>query len=326
MTTTATSGDRSTGGPENAHASAALQGVHLDESAPSFSTLFPTTRYFEIDSEIAGVRFSAWVTPPAQYDADEATSFPVVYQVDGNLFFPATAPFHMAGPSDGMSPQVPFILVSIGYSEKESPAWTWLRVRDLVPPGEPVPVMREAVEMSVQYGKMARDEGDRYLEMFARPAADKFLAFLEDELHPLLSETYRMDDGDVGLWGDSYGGLFAAYVAVKRSKLFKTIGAGSPGIIGPESQIFELYRQAVASQEDFSGRRLHVTLCTRELTDPTIYQSLVARGTSELLAQTSINPLPGLKVSSELIPLETHLTGSISAWFSFLRTCYGRRG
>lgn len=326
MTTTAQSGDRSVGGSDDAQASAPPQGILLDDSPPSFGTLFPATRYFEIDSEIAGQRFSAWVTPPASYDADEGKSFPVVYQVDGNLFFPVTAPFHLAGPSDGMSPQVPFILVSIGYSEKDSPAWTWLRVRDLVPPGEPVPVMREAVEMSVQYGKMAREEGDRYLEMFARPAADKFLAFLEDELHPLLTQAYRIDDSDVGLWGDSYGGLFAAYAAVKRSKLFKTIGAGSPGIIGPESQILELYRQAVASKEDFSGRRLHVTLCTRELTDPTIYQSLVARGTSELLAQTSINPLPGLKVSSELIPLETHLTGSVSAWFSFLRTCYGRRG
>lgn len=299
--------------------------VQLEESTPSFSILFPTTRYFEVQSAIADVRFSAWVTLPAQYDTDTSTSFPIVYQVDGNLFFPATAPFHVAGPSDGMSPLVPFILVSIGYSEKESPDWAWLRVRDLVPPGEAVPVMRQAVEMSVEHGKMERDEGDRYLEMFSKPAADKFLAFLEDELHPLLMQAYRIDDSDVGLWGDSYGGLFAAYVAVKRSKLFKTIGAGSPGIVGPESQVFELYRQALASKTDFSGRRLHITLCTRELTDPTIYQHLVARGASELLAQTSLNPLPGLEVSSELIPSETHISGSVPSWFSFLRTFYGRK-
>jgi uncharacterized protein len=308
-----------------AGASGASGSVKLTELEPSFGALFPSTRYFELDSEIAGARFSAWVTPPAQYDADETQTFPVVYQVDGNLFFPSTAPFHQAGPSDGISPQRPFILVSVGYSKEESQDWTWLRVRDLLPPNEAVPeVMRQAVEVSVQYGKLPRDEADRYLKMFDKPAGDKFLGFLENELHPLLAKAYRIDESDVGLWGDSYGGLFTAYVAIKRSNLFKHIGAGSPGIVGEDSQIFKLYQEAVASKKDYSGRRLHVTLGARELTDPSIYQWLTARGASKLLAQTSLHPLPGLQVSAEIIPLETHLTAAVPAWFSFLRACYGR--
>lgn len=306
-------------------ASRASGSVKLTELEPSFEALFPSTRYFELDSKIAGARFSAWVTPPAQYDADKTQKFPVVYQVDGNLFFPSTAPFHHAGTSDAIAPQRPFILVSVGYSKEESQAWTWLRVRDLLPPDEPVPeVMRQAVEASVQYGKMPRDEADRYLKMFDKPAGDKFLGFLEDELHPLLAKAYRIDESDVGLWGDSYGGLFAAYVAIKRSELFKSIGAGSPGIL-EDSQVFKMYQDAVASKKDYSGRRLHVTLGGREWTDPSLYQWLTARGASELLAKTSQNPLPGLQVSAELIPLETHLTSTIPSWFSFLRACYGRK-
>jgi predicted alpha/beta superfamily hydrolase len=299
--------------------------AELTESKPPFATLFPETRYFEVDSTIAGVRFSAWVTPPAQYDADPTQKFPVVYQVDGNLFFPATAAFHQASARDPMSPIAPFILVSIGYSEAESAAWVWLRVRDLLPPGEPVPeAMRQAVEAGVQYGMLPKDEGDRYLEMFKHPAGDKFLGFLEDELHPLLTQAYRIDDSDVGLWGGSYGGLFAAYVALKHSRLFKRIGAGSPGIV-EGSEIFKLYEQALASKADFSGRRLHVTIAARELTDPTIYQAMIGRGASDLLARTSQTPLPGLQVSAEIIPNETHLTGGVAAWFSFLRACYGRK-
>lgn len=297
----------------------------LTESTPAFGTLFPSTRYFEIDSKIAGARFSAWVTTPAQYDADKTRKYPVLYQMDGNLFFPTTAPYHQAGPSDPMSPQVPFILVSVGYSERESPAWAWLRVRDLLPPGELVPdVMLQAVGRAVEAGMLSQDDGDRYQAMFANPAGDRFLGFLEDELHPQLEEAFRIDGNDVGLWGTSYGGLFAAYVAIRRSNLFKRIGAGSPGIAGQDSQIFKLYQQAVASKQDYSGRRLHVTLGARELAEPGIYQSLTARGTAELLALTSQQPLPGLQVSTEIIPLETHLTGSVSAWFSFLRACYGR--
>lgn len=313
-------------GPTSAASLGASAGaVELNELEPSFSALFPSTRYFEVDSKIAGVRFSAWVTPPAQYDADETQQYPVVYQVDGNLFFPATAPFHQAGAGDILAPLRPFIFVSIGYSKEESPAWTWLRVRDLLPPGEPVPdVMRQAVEASVQYGKLARDEADRYLRMFDAPAGDKFLGFLEDELHPLLTRAYRIDQSDVGLWGDSYGGLFAAYVAVKRSNLFKTIGAGSPGIV-QNSQVFKLYEEAFASKQDYSGRRLHVTLGGREWTEPSLYRWLTARAASELLAKTAQDPLPGLQVSAELIPNETHLTSAAPAWFSFLRACYGRK-
>jgi len=298
----------------------------LTEAPPSFSALFPATRYFEIDSKIAGARFAAWVTPPAQYDADPAQAYPVVYQVDGNLFFPTTAPLHQPGQSDNMSPQTPFILVSVGYVACESHAWPWLRVRDLLPPGEAVPeIMQQAVDLTVDAGLLPRDEGDRYLEMFANPAADKFLGFLEQELHPQLAKAFRIDGDNVGLWGASYGGLFAAYVAIKRSDLFKRIGASSPGIIGEESRIFELYREAVASERDYSGRRLHITLGARELAEPGIYQWLLARGTAQLLAETSQHPLPGLEVSTEIIPLESHLSGGVPAWFSFLRACY-RRG
>jgi predicted alpha/beta superfamily hydrolase len=299
--------------------------AELPETEPCFAALFPATRYFEMESEIAGARFAAWVTTPANYDADPSKTYPIVYQVDGNLFFPATAPFHPVGPSDSMSPLLPFILVSVGYGAAESHAWTWLRVRDLLPPGEKVPdLMLQGVEMSVQAGLMPRDEADRYLDMFANPAGDKFLRFLEEELHPRLAKAYRVDGSNVGLWGISYGGLFAAYVAVKRSDLFKTIGAGSPGIAGEGSRIFDLYRDAIAEQRDYSGRRLHITLGARELAEPGIYQWLLALGTTRLLAQTAQHPLAGLAVSSEIISLESHVSGGVPGWFSFLRACYGR--
>ncbi|MEG3151016.1 alpha/beta hydrolase-fold protein [Sphingomonas sp. ZT3P38] len=295
----------------------------LVESAPSFDALFPSTRYFEMDSGSVGARFAVWVTLPAQYDANSTKTYPIVYQMDGNLFLPTTAPFHQSGEGDKLSPHIPFIMVSVGYSKRESHAWPWLRIRDLTPPGEAVPdVIRQTVEPAVKAGRLSQDEGRRYLAMFANPAADTFLDFLEQELHPQLARTFRTDPNNVALWGYSYGGLFSTYVAIKRSDLFSCIGAGSPGIVAQDSRIFELYRQAAASKRDYSGRRLHVTLGARELAQPSIYQWLIARGTSELLAQTALHPLPGLKISSEIIPLETHLTGAVPAWFSFVRACF----
>ncbi|MEJ2880551.1 alpha/beta hydrolase [Pedobacter sp. GR22-6] len=297
----------------------------LEEIIPSFQTVFPQTRYFEIDSEVAGNRFSASVTVPAGYDQQNSESFPIVYQIDANLYFPSTAPFHLATHGDVMSTLRPFILVSIGYSQEESHKWDWLRVRDLVPPGDVVPeIFYQTLDGSVQTGLISQDQSDVYRAMFSKPAGDKYLSFLENELHPLLAQTFRIDQNDVGLWGFSYGGLFTSYVALKGSSIFKKIGAGSPGIVGKDSYISKLYEEAIASKIDFSGRGLHVTLGARELADLSPYQWLTARGTSELLAQTSLQPLPGLQVSSEIIPLETHLTGGIPAWFSFLRACYSK--
>lgn len=184
--------------------------------------------------------------------------------------------------------------------------------------------MRQAVDQGVDAGLLSKDEATRYLAMFDKPAGDKFLGFLENELHPSLTKTFRIDEDNVGLWGDSYGGLFTAYVAIKQSRIFKRIGIGSPGIIGMNSQIWKLYEQALEAKKDYSGRQIHVTIGGRELTEPSIYQYITARGASELLARTAQSPLHGLQVSSEIIPLETHITGAVPSWFSFLRACYGR--
>lgn len=300
-----------------------MQQTTLEKIVPSIQTIFPNTHYYEINSKIAGNRYSAWVTLPAEYDQQEDQLFPVVYQIDANLYFPSTAPFHLATHGDVMSTLKPFILVSIGYSQEESHEWDWLRVRDLVPPGEAVPeIFHQILEAKVQAGLISQEKRMIYQKLLEKPAGDTYLSFLENELHPLLEQTYRVDQNHTGLWGFSYGGLFTSYAALKGSAVFKNIGIGSPGITGTDSYIFKLYEEAIRSEVNFSGRHLHITLGGRELSDSGPYRWLTARGTGELLAKAELQPLPGMKISSEIIPLETHLTGGVPAWFSFLRTCY----
>lgn len=299
-----------------------MQQTTLEKIVPSIRTIFPNTHYYEIDSKIAGNRYSAWVTLPAGYDQQENQSFPVVYQIDANLYFPSTAPFHLATHGDVMSTLKPFILVSIGYSQEESGEWDWLRIRDLVPPGETVPeIFNQVLEGNIQAGLISQEKSSEYKKLLEKPAGDKYLDFLENELHPLLEQIYRIKQDNVGLWGFSYGGLFTSYAALKGS-IFKNIGIGSPGITGDNSLIFKLYDEAANSEINFSGRHLHITLGGRELSDSSPYRWLTARGTSELLAKVQLQPLPGMEISSEIIALETHLTGGVPAWFSFLRACY----
>jgi uncharacterized protein len=297
--------------------------VRLQQKDASFAKLFPHTHYFEVQSAEAATCYGVWVTLPPHYHSNPDRRYPAVYQTDGNLAFPQTVPNHALADFDFLSPLAPFVQISVGYTEAECAQSLVLRNRDLLPPREPVPDnMIEEIDTMVSSGVMDREQGDLYIHYLRNSAADKFQAFLEKELHPALAEKFRIDADQASLCGYSYGGLFAAYVAVSGSSLFRRIGAGSPGILPRRSTIFEILEAKAAAQADFSGRRLHVTLCARELTTPGMYQSLVALGTTEFMALLSQKPLSGLVVTHELIPLESHLTGLAPAWFNFLRACH----
>lgn len=122
--------------------------VNLEEIIPSFQTVFPQTRYFEDRFQNCWKPFLCGGTVPAGYDQQKSESFPIFYQIDANLYFPSTAPFHLANHGDIMSTLRPFILVSIGYFQEESHRLDWLRVRDLVPSGRRLHVTLGARELS----------------------------------------------------------------------------------------------------------------------------------------------------------------------------------
>jgi predicted alpha/beta superfamily hydrolase len=297
----------------------------LVELAPPFAATLPFTRYFEVDSWNVGARFAVWVTVPAMYGAHLDRHYPVIYLPDGNLTVPQTASQMLE--FDPINPISPFVHVGVGYVGEDARRMIAVRARDLLPPDEPLPT--GTIEASM---KWLYDAGvlDRFgLELYAcnlkNPAADHFLAFLTEELHPFLAEYYRIETDTAGLYGYSYGGLFATFVALRRSPLFHRVGAGSPGILAGTSKVFQLYEAEVTAGADHTGRMLHMTVCEPELTVRSCYQHLVGRGTTEFLALADQRPLKGLGFSSRIIEHESHASGFVPSWFSFLRACYAVR-
>lgn len=297
--------------------------MSLVEVTSPLSAMLPFTRYFEIDSRKVGARFAVWVTVPATYTAYPDRHYPAIYLSDGNLSVPQTAVYQMLE-FDPINPIRPFIHVGVGYVGEDAHRQLAVRARDLLPPGEPLPPGIDEVSMQrlVDVGILDQVGLKLYVQNLKNSAADHFLAFLTEELHPSLTERYRIISDSAGLFGYSYGGLFATYVALNRSPLFCRIGAGSPGILSKTSRIFEFYEAELAAFANHTGRMLHMTVCKLELNVPSYYQYLVGRGTAEFLALMSQRPLRGLKFSSQIIEHESHTTGFVPSWFSFLRTCY----
>lgn len=292
-----------------------------EQSFPDWARL-PNTRYFEIESAIAGARYAIWVTTPPQYEADTEGRYTILFAPDGNGMAPMAAPRLQMLSTDPIAPIEPFILVCIGYCGEDARRTLAVRARDLLPPGEPLP---EGVEQNlgkvVEMGLLDRDGAELYLRYLREPAGDRFLAFIAEELYPLIAAGWRVKASNHGLFGYSYGGLFALSVALRRPSFITRIGAGSPGLQPGRSTIFDRHRTDFEKGVDHDGRHLHVTVCETELTQPGYYQAAVGAGVAELIALTATKPLKGLRTTSRVIPLESHVTGGPSAFADYLRTC-----
>lgn len=273
------------------------------------------TEYFEMRSR-GGHDYGVWVTTPPGYGT-ATTQAPVVYVLDGNFAVGLTAPL-IVTQMDPMQRIQPYIQVSVGYAGAEAQDWDRLRNRDFVPPGEPIAKeLIDAVEMGLQAGMRTREEADAYLAELRDTHADVFLGFLTAELHPRIAHEYGTAASGHGLFGYSYGGLFSLYAWLTGSTLFESIGAGSPGILAEDSEIFALLHDMDDSRR---AAKLHLTFNDRELLgELAVYQSLAKNTATVLHRLTSC----GAAVTSELLH-ETHVTGLQASFLSYLRTCRPR--
>lgn len=69
--------------------------------------------------------------------------------------------------------------------------------------------------------------------------ADNFLNFIQKELIPFIEKNYSTDSLNRGLFGYSYGGLFATYVLKKQPHLFNTFGICSPALWHQKFKLLE---------------------------------------------------------------------------------------
>jgi predicted alpha/beta superfamily hydrolase len=270
------------------------------------------TDYFEIRSS-GGRDYGVWVTTPPGYNR-ATTQAPAVYVLDGNWAVGMTAPL-IVTQMDPMQRIQPYIQVSVGYAGEEAQDWDRLRNRDFVPPGEPIAKeLVDAVEMGVQAGARTRKEADAYLTELRDTHADAFLSFLTTELHPRIERDYGTAASGHGLFGYSYGGLFSLYTWLTGATVFESIGAGSPGVVAEDSQVFA---QLQAMGDCRHAAKLHVTFNDRELLgDLAIYQNL-AKNTATVLHRLTSR---SRAVTSEILH-ETHVTGLQASFLSYLRTC-----
>lgn len=291
---------------------------------PPLSVTLPRTDYFELDSQHVGDRLAIWVTRPVDYDRGDVSRFPAIYVTDGNVAAAMLAPYAEHTAFDLISAFQPYLQVTVGYPPEKAADWLTLRNRDLVPANEPAPPsMIAAVAADAETAGWTQQEHDEYLRSIREGRAAQFLAFLEDELRPVIDERYRVRPEGSGLFGYSYGGLFAMYALMRRSPMFQRYGAGSPGVLSPDSQVFRLEADIADRGEDFDHVQLHLTVNELEITGRShIYRDLGIQF-ARLIDRLYLSNYAGLDFTARVLPSDTHMTGFTQSFLSYLRACYG---
>jgi predicted alpha/beta superfamily hydrolase len=233
---------------------------------------------------------------------------PVVYVTDASYGFGLIQQSISLMQSARELPQM--VVVGIGYPADTDPKTigalrfrefcavddpTYLdRVRPLLPPGEPLPEMRPA-------------------------GAPAFLAFINDELKPLIEAKYRIDAGDQTHVGMSLGGLFALYALFTAPRSFQRVVALSPSIWWADRDIRRT--EAAFAAQDLP---VNLFLSIGALEELISRDAKMVSNLYELDAVLRARKYPKLRLAMEVFPQETHNSVYAASLTRGLRTVFGR--
>jgi predicted alpha/beta superfamily hydrolase len=268
----------------------------LIEKKDDHKVYLKNVEQFKLQSnKVVGQEYTIQVCLPFQFD--ESRSYPVVYLLDADRYFDA-----VKGISDLLnfrmgafkSEILDIIVVGILYNQNDS-VWWANRSRDYTP----------TLDTITPFGKNWPLAG----------GADKFLDFIEHELHPLINEKYPVDDTKTGIIGTSFGGLLAAYAFFTRDQFFDRYIVISPCAVWDRELLLKLEEEKFVNNKDV-GKLLY--LATASFDPP----FLVTKPTEKLVERLKSKPYSNLKLYYDYCENETHISVFSRAVSSGLRFCY----
>ena len=165
--------------------------------------------YFPLVAEATGRTHHVYVRLPEGYEEQPARRWPVVYLLDGDSLFPLLAPTHLFLAYDEGLPEA--IVVGIAYG------------------GFDPAINRRSHDFTAQGADTAPDQGG---------AAD-FLRFLRSQLLPAVEGRYRADPSRRVLLGQSRGGYFVLWSALRDPDLFWGRIASNPSPAPAREQLYD---------------------------------------------------------------------------------------
>lgn len=254
------------------------------------------TEQFTLESHKAnGEVYTIRVCLPFQFD--KSKTYPVVYLLDGDRYVDA-----VKGISDLLNFRIgtfkseikDLIVVGILYNQTDS-VWWANRSRDYTP----------TLDTITPFGKNWPLTG----------GADRFLDFVEQELHPAIMAKYPVDETQTGIVGTSFGGLLASYAFLTRDQLFDRYIIISPCAVWDQELLLKLEEARFDANKDFS-RRLYISATSGDS------PYLVTNPAIRLMEAMKVKNYSDLALHYDYCENETHISTFPRAVSSGLRFCY----
>lgn len=282
---------------------------------------FANTLSFDLRPARGGEPYRIFVSPPCG-DMPEK-GWPILYLLDGNACFPlAVAAHRIQAPYPGGTNIAQGIIVAIGYPTDDA-FHPLRRSWDLSPaPGKTYPPFTAG-------GAAVRTGG----------AAD-FLDFIDNELKPHIAGMFPVDVDRQGLFGHSFGGLFALYALFSRPKGFSHFIAASPSIFWEECRVLDLEKRFLETLPAGARVRLHLSAGEYEGEDLAPFQldaedasarlkqkkeSRTVGYMTELAARLAGAARTGMVVDHEIFAGENHMSVLPVAIGRALQLCFAWR-
>lgn len=196
--------------------------VASEPAASGTEATIPWTEVRTLHSSAVGRDYTIYVALPLSYSSNTSETYPVVYLLDGSMWFGLTTDIARILYLGQEVPEL--IIVGIGSGVRwtdDFPEYYRLRSIDMTPTN--ISIMPESGE------------------------AGAFLKFIQDNLIPHIDANYRTDPRDRTIAGHSQGGLFSLYALFHAPETFNRYIASSPPLWWDDRVMFE-YEEEFANE------------------------------------------------------------------------------
>ncbi|MDR1983524.1 MAG: prolyl oligopeptidase family serine peptidase [Prevotellaceae bacterium] len=230
-------------------------------------------------SDILREERTYWVHLPENYSDSIQKKYPVIYLLDGDLFFHALVALQRSY-SRGRQPVMPECII-VGILNTD-------RTRDLTP----------SKSSYRRDGKKYADDEE------TGGGSELFTDFLTNELKPKINKTYRTNTTNV-IIGHSFGGLFVVNTLLRHSQLFDIYVALDPSFWWDNGKLQQEADKLLETKQ-FKNIKFYVGIATKIRPDVNNINSDVAHNFIEKTLPKAIKN--GLQVNYKIFSDESHGT------------------
>ncbi|MFN0179179.1 MAG: alpha/beta hydrolase [Gemmatimonadales bacterium] len=269
---------------------------------------------FDLESKSVGDTFAigVWQPDPAflkMRGISASSGLDVLYVLDGSWALNVAASLCMLQMADLVRPGFPpLLVVGVDYPEGRPNA----RTRDYTP----------ADDGSFEHSRLREIMRLGSTPELTPGGAQRFLAFLETELDPLIRSRYRPADRPAGIMGVSYGGSFVSHAFVSQSRLFNRYWLGSPGLFTSKADWVGQFER-VASGSLVHDTKMFMSFGELEAWGAVPFYEDMGRNFGRLTDWLARHPNPKLQYRSKFYPGHTHTSVVAPAMNDALLYLYG---